>query len=318
MLSRVGDSLYWMSRYLERAEQTSRLLLVHLNAMLDTPPARVPVRRARLFNSLHLASAPAVADDYDIMRLLTFDEANTDSIVSCLRIARENARQVRPQISSEMWEHLNQMYLSLRANSPESIWHEGPFVFLRQIRNGSHLFEGITDSTMNHGEGWHFIQTGRYLERALGVAGLLAAHADALDGTDDHPDHERYLDLVSILKSCTAFEAYCKIYTANLVPRQVVELLLLNAEFPHSIHFALGRLQTALDLVADATDHRRTILPNRLAGRLKSELSYDPIDEIVSGGLGAYLRNIQQQCAAIHIALHQTYIAYPIQNALPG
>ncbi|MEQ8672519.1 MAG: alpha-E domain-containing protein [Aggregatilineales bacterium] len=316
MLSNVADNLYWMSRYLERAEHTARLLIVNLNISLDMLPANAQLQWARLFKALNVPVPEGDIDDFAAMEILTFDRENSNSILSCIMSARENARQVRAQISSEMWEHLNEMFLNIKSTSLEKIWNAGPFTFLREIRNGSHMFEGITDSTMNHGEGWHFIQVGRFIERANGIANLLAVHSDVLEDQNADLDNEQYLELLAVLKSCTAFEAYCKIYTAAFKRERITELLLLNPEFPHSIRFAIDCVQSALDNIAEATDKRKTIRTNRLVGRLKAELSFDMIDDVISYDLGNYLNGIRQKCAEIHSSVNETYIAYPVQSAL--
>lgn len=318
MLSRVADSLYWMSRYLERAEHAARLIDVNLNMMLDQSPANAGQRWARLLSSLHVPPLPGGANDaYRITRVMTFDTSNETSIVACVATARDNLRQVREQISSEMWEHLNRFFLQLKGGNIEDLWNEGPHEFLRMAREGAHLFQGITDSTMSHGEGWQFIQVGRFIERAQATATLLDVYfSEFFDSQSRQSEAGSYLDWVGLLKSCTAFEAYCKVYTADLRPERIAEFLLLNADFPRSVRFAADRMQQAFQAIADATETRKTGRLNRLAGRLRAALNFGQIDEIMEGGLQAYLVDIQRQCAQIHAAIQQTYIAYPIESAL--
>jgi uncharacterized alpha-E superfamily protein len=317
MLSRVADNLYWTSRYLERAEHTSRLLAVNLNTMLDYSPARATQSWGRLLASLHVSPKPGQeTNPYAITQLLTFEPSNQNSIVSCIASARENARHVREQISSEMWEQLNSIYLAVKRTNIDTIWREEPYIFLRFVRDGAHLFQGITDSTMNHGEGWHFIQAGRFIERANAKATLLDVHSGFLDPRNPEQNSDNYLELVSILKSCTAFEAYCKIYTADPQPDKITEYLLLNPQFPHSICFAIDQLEVALNAIAESTGKHKVVRTNRLVGRLRAALGFDQVDEIMANSLRDYLADIQRQCAQIHVAIHQTYIAYPIESAL--
>src|SRR6185436_2078178 len=156
MLSRVADNLYWMSRYLERSEHTARLVDVHLNLSLDQS-RRMPAdqRWDRLLDSLHVKRPEnGIRDEYTATHLLAFDIENSNSIVSCIANARENARQVREKISSEMWMQLNRLYLDLRRTHIDHIWDEQPHEFFRAVKDGAHLFQGITDSTMVHDEGW--------------------------------------------------------------------------------------------------------------------------------------------------------------------
>src|SRR5215213_8344159 len=204
MLSRVADSLYWMSRYLERAEHTARLIEVNLNLMLDQSPASAGRRWGGLLASLHAPPQPDGANDaYRITQLMTFDVSNETSIMSCIATARDNLRQVREQISSEMWEHLNRLYLQVKSNSIEDVWNVGPHEFFRSVREGAHLFQGITDSTMSHGDGWQFIQVGRHIERAGATASLLDIYfQDFFDTKSQNVAATSYLDWVGLLKSC--------------------------------------------------------------------------------------------------------------------
>lgn len=319
MLSRVADSLYWMSRYLERAEHTARLIDVNLDQRLDQTAEDTNERWERLLASLHIPPVENEMNDaYSITQALTIDASNTASIVSCIAIARENARQLREQISSEMWEQLNRLFLQIKHTGMEDIWYAEPHDFLASVKEGVHLFQGITDATMNHSEGWHFIYVGRFMERATATAALLDVHFSALLQV---PQNNMavpfdYLGWVGLLRSCAAFEAYCKVYTATLQPSKIAEFLLLNAEFPRSVRFAASMMQTALQAIAKSTNTRNAGRAERLAGRLRAALDYDQIEEIMNGDMHAYLENIQRQCAQIHSAIHQVYIAYPIDVAL--
>jgi len=329
MLSRVAESLYWMSRYLERAEHTARLLDLNLNLMLDQAPDPDGLRWPRLLESLMVVLPESKTDAYSIAQVLTFDAKNKASIIGCMNSARENARQVREQISSEMWEELNQLFLQIRRAGMENTWQAQPHHFFRSVKDGAHLFQGITDSTLSHSEGWHFIQAGRFLERAGATAALLDAHVSELiyhptraarAGTTvertDVAEKGDYLEMVGLLKSCTAFEAYCKVYTADLSPERIAEFLLLNSEFPRSVRFAAEMIQSALNGIAETSATRKTGRANRLAGRLRASLSFSQIDEIMGSGLHFYLTDIQRQCAQIHTAIYQQYVAYAIESAL--
>jgi uncharacterized alpha-E superfamily protein len=266
MLSRVADSLYWMSRYLERAEHTARVIDVGLNLMLDQSRVAAEGRWRRLLVSLNAPPQVAEAGDpYQITSAMTFDMASEVSIASCVASARENLRQVREQISSEMWEQLNRLFLQVKGAGIDDIWNTGSHEFFRSVKEGAHLFQGITDSTMNHGEGWQFIQAGRSIERAGATATLLDAHLNELTGTQEQTSFTRsnYLDWVGLLKSCTAFESYCKVYTADLRPDRIAEFLLLNAECPRSVRFAADTMQTAFQAIAEATGMRKSGRVNR-------------------------------------------------------
>jgi uncharacterized alpha-E superfamily protein len=259
----------------------------------------------------------AKSDPYAVTQALTFDQNQESSIIACMNAARENARQVREQISSEMWEEITQLYLETKRAGADQKWQATPHLFFRSVKVGAHLFQGITDSTLSHSEGWHFIQAGRFIERACATAALLNAHAnDMFELQDEEAERSNYLDLVGLLKSCTAFEAYCKVYTADLNPERIVEFLILNADFPRSVRFAAEMIQAALNAIAELAQTRRNGRANRLAGRLRASLSFSHIDEIMDSGLRPYLNDIQGQCAQIHTALYQQYVTYPIEVAL--
>ncbi len=312
MLSRVADSLYWMSRYLERAEHTARVIDVHLNLMLDENPSATDRRWARVISTLGLGENPAAQGD-----MFAYAQAHGfDHISACIMQARENARQVREQISTEMWEQLNRVFLEVRRMATSDVWDAQPLDFLQTIKDSSHLFQGITDSTMNHGEGWQFIQVGRYLERASATAKLLDIHFhDFLELEDQSMNSTAHMEWIGLLRSCTAFEAYCKVYTADLRADWTAEFLLLNSEFPHSIRFAVEQLEQSLEAIHETTSSKRSGRVAKLAGRLRSELSFTPLEEIMSG-LSTFLDDIRSQCTQIHAAVNQVYITYPIEAAL--
>ena len=166
MLSRVADSLYWMSRYLERAEHSARLVDVELQLWLDQSPEEGAGRWRFLLEALLAPGVQGALDPIKLVNTLVFSRTNASSIVSCIATARENLRHVREQCSSEMWEQLNRLYLEVMDAQPEEAWMLKSHGFFRAVLEGAHLFQGITDSTMTHGEGWHFIRIGVLLERA--------------------------------------------------------------------------------------------------------------------------------------------------------
>jgi uncharacterized alpha-E superfamily protein len=320
MLSRVADNLYWMSRYLERAEHNARLVDVALNLSLEgSHPSQIEARWARLLHALHVPAGERTArDTYRITHLLTFDAANPNSIVVCIAHGRENARQVRERISSEMWMQVNRQFLEVRYTSMERIWREQPHEFFRALKDGVHLFQGITDSTMVRDEGWQFIQLGRYIERAIGIANLLEEHLDAfpLARLARSVVQDEYVEWLGLLKSLTAFEAYCKVYNADLQPQQIVEFVTFNAVFPHSIRFCVERIEAALQAISDATGVHKNSRAHRLAGRLRSALNYDQVEDMVSRGAHSYLEDIKDQCLRIHDTIYETYITYSAETAL--
>jgi uncharacterized alpha-E superfamily protein len=315
MLSRVADSLYWLSRNLERAEHAARMIDVHLNLVLDessSTPLRQ--RRERLLYSLWMQPTPQLLDDdYALTQYVTFEPTNDASITETIALARENARQIREQISSEMWTQINKVYLDIKCASMEEVWGHQPHEFFRSVREGSHLFQGITDATMNRSEGWQFIQLGRYIERAQSVARVLDVNVGAILEADGGGDH--YVQKIGLLKSVTSFEAYSKVYHGDLESRWIIEFLLFNPSFPHAVRFCVEHMNLALREIGDETGVSKQSRLYRCAGRLNSMLSYDMVDDVLDGDLHGYLHDIQHLCHLIHEALFETYIAYTIESA---
>jgi len=319
MLSRVADNLYWLSRYLERAEHTARVLDLTLNLLLEQRSDEAMNGRIKnLLDGLFAESLPENATLYDMTQALAFDRKNHASINFCVAQARENARQIREQISSEMWEHLNMLFHRTNRVRIEDVWQtQTTHGFLRDVKEGAQLFQGLTDSTMSHNECWQFLQLGRYIERANYNSHFLDIQFGVLRQSKYYPEiAEDFMEWVGLLKCFTAFEAFCKVHTADLRPERIIEFLLLNPEFPHSVRFAVDAMEKALLAIDEATETKRAGLPNRLIGKLKSDLSYSHIDEIMETGLSNYLDGIQKQSGRIHNAIYDVYISYPIEKAL--
>jgi len=309
MLSRVADSFYWMSRYLERAEHSARVLAVHASLTLDNPTERVGRSLIAAFDT----GAPS-DDGPSALVGGGLDDRHRAVVIAAVVAARENARQIREQISTEMWEQLNSLYLDVRDNEPEG--RLDPGLFLRMVVEGAHLFHGVTDGTLSHGEGWQHLQLGRYIERATATADMLEAYfAEPTDADGGQPAAARYVEWVGLLRACCAFEAYCRCYTADIRPERLAEFLLLNAEFPRSVRFAADRIEESLREIARALGQQAT-RPERFAGRLRAALNFGTIDEIIDDSLIGTLESIGRQCSQIHHAVYQTYITYSIEAAV--
>jgi uncharacterized alpha-E superfamily protein len=310
MLSRVADNLYWMGRYLERSEHTARVMGVHLNLMLEQDAGSEKGRWAQVLECL--GSQQKIEED----PLGVAQSYALNQIVTSISAARENARQVREQISSEVWEQLNRLYHETKRIDTPELFRAQPFDVLVTVTQNSHLFHGITDSTMLHGEGWQFIQVGRFIERVQQTARLIESHFSRYFRPSAEPvTASEHMEWIGLLRSCTAFEAYCKVYTAELKPERVAEFLLLNPDFPHSVRFAVDRLQWSLEAVNQVTGTRRSDRLGKLAGRLTAALSYTPLEEIMSS-LQEFSVNLRRMCAQIHSGIYQVYISYPIDTAL--
>ena len=250
LLSRVADALYWISRYLERAEHTARLVDVARDLGLD----RAATVRSRAIDRLYLSLGFPAGDadgEQSLVKRALFDPSHRNSVAACIMSARDNARQVREEISSDMWEQLNELFLRVRKLQDASAGGRTHYVS-RVIVEGVHLFAGITDATMGHGEGWQYLQAGCFLERAASTATLLDAFL--VDQGGEAPAALDQADWVALLRSCSALEGYCRRYTADVRPERVTEFLLLDAECPRSIRFAATKLEAAL--AGDRPVHR--------------------------------------------------------------
>ncbi|MFN9918254.1 MAG: alpha-E domain-containing protein [Acidobacteriota bacterium] len=236
------------------------------------------------------------------------------SIISCVLAARENAWQVREQISSEMWSELNGLYHFVKRYEAEDLEQQLPLEFLTDVRRNISLFKGETDATMSHGEEWWFLQIGRHIERAVNIFTMLKVHAAKLLGEADI----EHLELLALLRSCNALEAYLKRYTAEFSAELIVEFLLLSPQHPHSILFSVRRLADSLAALPQVSFRGRRSRVECLAGRFVATLSYSSVKELMSGGLHSALVNVIRQCAQLHAGIHQAFIDYPIEISLPN
>jgi uncharacterized alpha-E superfamily protein len=318
MLSRVADSLYWMSRYLERAENTARLLDVTMSLMLDSGGPNAEERWHRMIAAL----GKPVGVQWDgglesMARNLVFDHLDPSSVIYSINAARENARQVREEISTEQWQRLNRLFHHVHSPSAQLQFRSSMSDTLASVVDGIHLFQGVGDSTMIHGQGWQFIRLGRSLERAYATATLLEVHQSGLFHAHERESSGyQYLELVGLLRCCTAFEAYCQVYTADLSPERILEFLVLNRDFPHAIRYCVDNIRTAIESI-QRTGGRRS--PDELlagVGKLHAMLGYTTIGEILAGDTAAFLHNIREQCLRIHELIYRNYVHYSIQSAL--
>jgi len=312
MLARVADSLYWLGRYAERAEHLARLSLVMMGATLDRTDVAAQAARIAL---AAVGDAPAMeaVDTLESARALVLDTESGGSVVASLAQARENARQVRDQITTETWERLNLLYLRATGTAAEIAFDNDAPQFLQEIISDLHLFKGAADATMSHGEGWRFMLAGVYIERVQLIARLLkvcfsAGQAPALS------DH---MALMSLLRMACALEPYLRVYTADITARHILEFLLFDEDFPRSIRFSTARIEEHLAHLSRDRDMGRGA-PLRLAGRLNARLNYADVEEVEATGAEALLRDVLAECSAIHKAMYETFVAYPLELRLPA
>lgn len=315
MLSRVADSLYWMSRYIERAENDARLLDVNLQLLLDLggeaeamqhwAPVIASLEETDLFDSLYES-----ADEQSVTDFLTLQRKNPNSILSCLTLARENARTTREQVSSEMWEQVNRLYLFVQSEEAKALLAHSPHEFFTRIIFGSHLLQGITDATMTHGEGWDFIRIGAFLERADSTSRILdVKYHILLPSGEEVGGNVDTIQWMAMLKSVSALEAYCKLYVSQVAPWKVAEFLITHGEFPRSIRYCIDSLDAALHRISGVDETRYANEAERLSGRLRSDVDFVTIGEIFESGLHEYLTGIQERLVEVSDAMYATYCA---------
>jgi uncharacterized alpha-E superfamily protein len=314
MLARVADSLYWIGRYVERAEHMCRLSDVMLSATLDRSEAATQVARI----ALAAVGDPDVAKaktPYDAAYALTLDRDDDGSIISSISRARENARQVRDQITTETWERLNLIHLRMSDPEADRSFAEGSQLFLHDTIADLHLFKGAGDATMSHGEGWSFLLLGVYLERAQLIGSLLEVVFG--DGRRRRPVSDHFA-LTSVLRMGCALEPYLRVYTAEMQPRYILQFLLLDEDFPRSIRFCAQEIESHLSAIIRHAGMAGSVGPDRLAGRLRARMQYADLAEIDAQGPSAFLKVVLDECAAIHRSLYDTFVAYPLEDRLPA
>ncbi len=313
MLSRVADSIYWLNRYIERAENVARFIDVNLNLMLDLPAGVHPQWQPLVSvtgDSTLFGDRYNKANSENVIQFLTFDEDYDNSIISCLRKARENARSIREVISSEMWEEVNSFYLMVQEASTQTKSLGALPKLFSQIKLASHRFAGVMDATMSHNEGWHFGQLGRFLERAdkttriLDVKYFLLLPSAEWVGTP----LDR-IQWISLLKSASAYEMYrkCQHY---ITPSCVAEFLILDRQFPRSIHFCLWKAEECLHQITQTSTGSWCNSAERALGKLCSQLGYLTIDEIIQSGLHEFLDGMQNSINQVGNEIYTTFITF--------
>ncbi len=312
MLSRVADSIYWLNRYVERAENIARFVGTNLNLILDSPkgieqqwkPLVYTTGDQELFEQTY-----GEANAENVIQFLTFDSNYPNSILSCLQIARENARSVREIISSEMWEQINAFYWMVKNAAPDQSL-SGLQDFFTEVKLASHLFAGVMDATMSHNEGWHFGQIGRLLERADKTSRILDVKYYILLPSVKHVGTILdQLQWIALLRSASAYEMYRKRSQHRITPDGVAEFLILDREFPRSIQSCLLQAERSLYQIT-GTPHGTWQNPvERTLGRLRSELGYITIDEIMHIGLHEFLNDLQKKINEVGDKIFENFFA---------
>lgn len=317
MLSREADSLFWMGRYLERAEATARIVDVQYHAALESPV----INPESLWNSileitgddLIFQARYGEVSERDLIQFMIFDPDQPDSVVSCIRSARANAQGVREVLSSEMWEVINRAFLELLNWDVDKVLASAPHQFLVDIRNRCHLFYGLAERTMLIGDAWFFLKAGMFLERADQMSRLTDVLVRELTGGDYVLDEGEHFDThgwIACLKSASAFEAFRKTYRGGITPDHVLSFLVLDWEYPSSVHHSISQVERCLRSVSGSSGRRYASDAERLAGRLHADLSFLTIADIRSQGLHEFLEGIQKRCSDIGSAITDKYLRH--------
>ncbi len=328
MLSRVAECVFWMSRYLERAENTARFIDVNQNLTLERTaleegatggPQWLPLIDTagdrELFESLH---EPADRDREAVLRFLLFRKENPNSIRSCLAQARENARTIRENISTEMWEQINMLSLMVKAAASDPGILRSPYQFLTRVKLASLTIIGITDATMSHAEPWHVVRMGRLLERAdktsriLDVKYFLLLPTPMAVGTQ--------LDVVqwsALLKSASALEMYRRTH-GRISPGRVADFLLLDRDFPRSVRYSLIWAEDSLHAITGTRVGAFGNKAEQLLGRLRSELDYTHVDDAIAVGLHEFIDRLQARLNEVGEAVFQSFFAGDAEAGAPS
>jgi uncharacterized alpha-E superfamily protein len=296
MLSRTADHLFWMARYMERAENTARMLDVNYQTALLPQSADMAQQGWQGLLSISELTQPfgkkyKEATARNVMEFMVRDENNPSSILACVRAARENARAVRGALTTEVWETQNQTWLEFNRLLKEGAFERDPGTFFEWVKFRSHLSRGVTVGTMLQDEALHFLRIGTFLERADNTARLLDVKFHALAGDYFGANNVKEIHEVdfyhwsAILRSVSGFEIYRKVYRNVIRPELVAELLILRPDMPRSLAACMNEVVANLNYVANQGSGDTL----RRAGRLRSDLQYGRIDEILATGLHAYL-----------------------------
>jgi len=319
LLSRVAESAFWMSRYIERAEHVARVLLVNINSLLDVGDLDPNVELELWTGPLRIFLVDKTPEAIDILassrdrlahaiaHYLVFDPANPNSIYACITRARENARSMRESISSEMWENLNALYWALRSDDASGQFTESASDLLKQVMNGSLLFQGLADQTLGHNQSWQFIQAGKYLERIDVTCRVIQTRFDALRAVDNFIETtERNTHLLSVVRSCCALEAFRR-NAGEIDPDAIAAFLLLERAFPRSVCFCARHAHDAIHRISQQTDPALLLPAEGILGRLHADLQYTSPQELEGNLLTPILEKIQSATLDATIAIKKSY-----------
>jgi uncharacterized alpha-E superfamily protein len=317
MLSRVAENLYWISRYIERAENVARLLDVGFHLELDASglsgdvSGQAPIESVLTIlacgDAFEKAHGGEQKDREAVLRFLTFDRQNSHSILAMCARARENARGTQETLSGEVWSHINKLYLYLGSRRARRRFAASPSGFFDGIKRACILFDGLVDGTLPRTEVFHFLQIGRYLERVNQVSRILNVKLHGLRDGGPIEEAMRVVHWSSLLRSCSAYEAFLREHHDRVDPEGVVRYLVLDADFPRAMRFCVARCCESLREIGGGGEDEYRSEAERHLGRLDSELRYIDVDEIFARGLNTFLTGVQDACNRVGEEIHQAY-----------
>lgn len=316
MLSRVADSIYWMTRYIERAENIARFIDVNLNLSLDVTSGFAGDWQPLVMTTGdHGVFEKRYGRDYsreNVIQFLALDREYGNSIISCVAAARENARSVREIISSGIWEQINRSYLLLKDAAKNREAGKDPHRFFKGITAMSHMFTGLLHATMSRGEAFHFALLGQFLERADKTSRLLdVKYFMLLPKPENVNSPYDVIQWGAVLKSTSGLEIYRKQFH-RIVPKQVCDFLIFDPNFPRSIHCCLTNAKSALDEITDTPTRGAVSNPaEKSLGRLCADLYYSDIDDVISVGMHEYLDDLQTKINRVGIDIRKAFFRIP-------
>ncbi|HVA38237.1 MAG TPA: alpha-E domain-containing protein [Candidatus Dormibacteraeota bacterium] len=305
MLTRVADSLYWLGRNIERAETIARILDVNYTRAMDLYSMR-DGRGEHLWRSV-MRCAGFVADPQlpaggrvaaEVIAFCGLDHENPYSLRSSIRIARTNALGIRSELTSEVWETVNALYLYAEEQEARSVLRSGPSKFLRRVRDAAHAFAGVTSETLTHGDRWSYLVVGRFFERAYMTVRML----DAVD-----IEREPWPEAQRLLEMCCAGEPFTQTVGHASEPRDVLEFLILHRQFPRSLHFCMRRVDEAMHAISGTPPDTFANDAERRLGRARAMLDYASIGDVLGGGLPAFGAAMREEFEALHAAISASY-----------
>jgi uncharacterized alpha-E superfamily protein len=316
MLARVAEAMYWMSRYVERAEHISRIVLVNSHMLIDLgelAPDMLEKQWLGVLRILRLDQRAEVQDNSFIGPTFSSfmkNESNRN-LITCLTKARENARSIRENISEEMWETLNTLYWSLTGEDAKLRFDESPQEMFHAVIMGSLLFQGVADQTLPRSQSWQFIQLAKYLERADMICRIVDTNFDILRSSGDYCETPlRNIQWMGVLRSCCSIEAYRRKHLGDLDPLRLAAFLILDADSPRNIRYAIGAARAAIADIGASVHPNQIGTAERILGRLNARLEYADMKDISATGLNPFLKRIQQDIADVSVAIENTYFLH--------